>query len=132
MMKTKYPVTYEGHPNQPVEGDMLVWDGSEWVKADVQNVGTSGVGVYKGLDGTTLEVRKISTPTGSPISIAVSTSQDRVVITHLSSPGQKHIPNTLADGIIPKATNDGSLEDSIISESGGVIEVQGDIIANVD
>ena len=33
-MKTKYPVTYEGHPNQPVEGDMLVWDGSEWVKAE--------------------------------------------------------------------------------------------------
>ena len=31
-MKTKYPVIYEGHPNQPVEGDMLVWDGSEWVR----------------------------------------------------------------------------------------------------
>ena len=34
-MKTKYPVTYEGHPNQPATGDMLVWDGSEWVLKEV-------------------------------------------------------------------------------------------------
>ena len=31
VMKTKYPVTYEGHPIPPSTGDMLVWDGSEWV-----------------------------------------------------------------------------------------------------
>ena len=31
VMKAKYPVTYEGHPTPPSTGDMLVWNGSEWV-----------------------------------------------------------------------------------------------------
>ena len=31
VMKAKYPVTYEGHPNQPETGDMLIWSGEDWV-----------------------------------------------------------------------------------------------------
>ena len=32
VMKAKYPVTYEGHPTPPVEGDMLIWRNGQWVK----------------------------------------------------------------------------------------------------
>ena len=131
-MKAKYPVTYEGHPTPPVEGDMLVWNGSEWVTSvGVENVGSSGQGVYKGMSGNMRQFKKITTASAH-LTVTTHGDGERIFISHVTTAGSKHIPNNLAENNIPKATGDGSLEDSIISESGGVMEVQGDIIANVD
>ena len=72
VMKTKYPVTYEGHPTPPVVGDMLVWDGSEWVKytrtydtltiSDGEAVWDCNTGLYKKISSDisfTLKIQNI-------------------------------------------------------------------------